>query len=378
MFNSFFKKNNSEGANGASAMGLIKENPILLYSIASSYVYLDALCTIASGLEYTRIGPVAVVGFPRVVDRYSFSFKGKPFCDLYIYAYHSANLFVIPEPFKKLDPAINESIFDLNRSGRYRYLRTITEMVLTKNGILQFASEGWLEEDNHVLSKLKKDLGYEDELEKLILDEYKEIKGHQSDLKKIDFINYFVGEFHNKKLVRYVPEYIQERNEKILNAYHALLETINRIQAWQDNDLIRKRVEFDTLNKATNILGYSEINTCISPFCYLSLGCDVFGRFQLAYGIDYRISNMISDQMANTFIRRVYEFTPGELENFVGFASLHMDCITYFEDSLQKVDNDVCRQIEVKRNEEKSIADMLMNLELNDDLDEETKKWYRR
>ncbi len=378
MFNSFFKKNKSVDFNTESKIGLTKENPILLYSVASSYVYLDALCTIVNGLEYTRIGPVSVNGFPRVLDRYSFSLKGKPFCELFIYAYHTDNQFIIPDPFKKLDASITEAIFDLNRSGRNRYLRSITEMVLTKNGIVHFPLESWNEENDQVLNKLMNELGYEDELEKLILDEYKEMKGHRNDLQKFDFLDFFVVNFHNKKLVRYIPEYIQERNNKILSAYHSVIETINRIQAWQDNDLIRKRIEFDTLTKETNILGFSEINKCITPFCFLSLGCDVFGRYQLAYGIDYRISNMILDKMANTFIRRIYQFTPGELEPFVGFVSLNMDCISYFEDSLNQVGSEICRQIEVKRNEEKSIEDMFNKVILKDDLDEERKKWLNR
>ncbi len=349
-----------------------------MYSVVSSYVYLDALCTIVNGLEYTRIGPVSVDGFPRVLDRYSFSLKGKPFCELFIYAYHTDNQFIIPDPFKKLNVSISEDIFDLNRSVRYRYLQAITEMVLTKNGIIQFATERWKSEDNLVLNKLMSELGYEDELEKLILDEYKEMKAHRNDLQKFDFIRFFVEEFHNNKLVHYTPEYIQERNKKILNAYFSVIETINRIQAWQDNDLIRKRIEYDTLTKATNILGFSEINKCITPFCFLSLGCDVFGRYQLAYGIDHRISKMISDKMANAFIRRVYEFTPGELEPFVGFVSLNMDCISYFEDSLNHVGSEICRQIEVKRNEEKSIEDLFKKLISKDELDEEAKKWLKR
>jgi hypothetical protein len=55
-----------------------------------------------------------------------------------------------------------------------------------------------------------------------------------------------------------------------------------------------------------------------------------------------------------------------------------MDCIKYFEISLHNVDNEYCRLVEVKRNEEKSIQDMFNNLELRDDIDEETKKWLRR
>jgi hypothetical protein len=67
--------------------GLEKENPILVYSIASGYVYLDSLRSISEGLEYRRIGPVQVDGFPEVVDHYVFTFNGNFFCQLFNYRF---------------------------------------------------------------------------------------------------------------------------------------------------------------------------------------------------------------------------------------------------------------------------------------------------
>lgn len=378
MFNSFLKRNKSTASKDTSEVGLIVDKPILLCSIATSYVYLDALCTISQGLDYKRIGPLSVVGFPEVIDRYVFTFNGNAFCDIYIYAYHNDNQYTIPSPFKQLNDSVDESIFVLNHSARYRYIKTIAEMVLTKNGIIQYQEEVWSPQKNQTLVKLMSDLGYEDELEKLIIDEFNKMKNYNSEINKYDFINYFVDRFHNKNLIIYTPEFIQERNNKIFSAYNSIIETINRIQAWLDNELVRRRIEFNTLNSKNNLLGFSEINKCITPFCFISLGCDVSGRFNLAYGIDSRILNMVSDNMASTLLRRIYEFTPGELEPFVGFVSLDMDCITYFENSLKNVDNENCKLIEVKRNEEKSIQDMFNNLELRDDVDEETRKWLRR
>jgi hypothetical protein len=378
MLNRFFKRDESKVSNSTNEVGLVANKPILLCSIATSYVYLDALCAISKGLEYKRVGPVTVVGFPEVIDRYSITLNGNSFCDLYIYAYHNEDQYSIPSPFKQLNASIDESIFVLNHKARHRYIKTIADLVLTKNGIIQNEGEVWSPQNNQILVKLKGNLGYEDELENLIIDEYTEMKNHNSEIKKYDFINLFINRFHNKNLVKYTPEFIQERNKKILSAYNSIIETINRIQAWLDNELVRRRIEFNTLKSDHNLLGFSEINKCITPFCFISLGCDVFGRFNLAYGIDSQILNMVSDNMASTLLRRIYEFTPGELEPFVGFVSLDMDCITYFENSIENVDNHNCKLIEVKRNEEKSIQDMFNNLELRDDVDEETRKWLRR
>lgn len=379
MFNSFFNKNKTEGSNTGSIKGLVKEEPILTYSIASSYVYLDSLCSIAKGLSYERLGTATSPGFPNVIDKYVFTLNGKIFCEIFIYPYHNENQNIIPTPFKELNSNIDDDVFVLTSKGRYRCLIAIAELVLTKSGRIDALNEFWSTEKQLVLKNLLSELGYEDEIERFINDNFIEIQRNFPEITKIDFIQQFAVDFHNKKLVPYTPDFIQERNRKLLNAYDSIVETINRIQAWQDNELIRKRIEINTLNSNNdNSLGISEIINCITPFCFISLGCDNFGRFNLSYSIDSRILNMLSDNMGNTLLRRIYEFTPGELEPFVGFVSLSMDCITYFENSLKNILNENYRLIEVKRNEEKSISDMLSKLELRDDIDEETRKWVKR
>jgi hypothetical protein len=382
MFNNFFNKNKDESVNNNSRKGLVKEDPILMYSIASSYVYLDSLCSASQGLAYERIGPIYSSEFPNVIDKYIFTINEKNFCEIFVYPYHDENINIIPTPFKELNPDLSEEIFELNNHGRYRYLLNVTELILSRNESI-ISNQLWPSEKQHVLNNLLKDLGYENELESLILDEFKATQINIPEIKTNDFINHFVSNFHNKKLVPYTPDFIQERNKKLLSAYKSIIGTINKIQAWLDNELLRKRIEINTLTDYNdNILGYSAINYCITPFCYISLVCDVFGRYDLVYGIDSRISKMLTDNMGSTLLRRIYEFTPGELEPFVLIVSLNMDCITLFEDYLKNIQNENYELIEVKRNEEESIShifrDMYSNLELRDDISEETKKWYRR
>jgi hypothetical protein len=181
------------------------------------------------------------------------------------------------------------------------------------------------------------------------------------------------------RYMRSIAHLVLERNERLLKSYDAIIDTINRIQAWQDNDLLRKRMEIDT-NKGDddNSLGVIAMKNCITPFCFVSIGCDVFGRYKMSYGIESQILRMISDNMASTLLRRIYEFTSGELEPFVGFVSLSMDCISYFEGAMKNIEADSYNLIEVKRNEEKSISDLINNLEFKDDVDEVTKRWMRR
>lgn len=380
MLKSFFKKNSSSEVNSVELLvGLTAEQPILMTTIAAGYVYLNNLCSIAEGLTYERKGRTTANGFPEIIDVYDIFLKGQFFCPLFIYPYHDHNINVIPLPFKQLNPNAGSEIFQMDDSARFRYIMTIAQLVLTKNCFFNEPNNVWSESRQVELNKLLKELGYEDELERLVFDEFVLIQSLNPDISRNDFVQYFTTHFHNKKLVRYTPNDIQDRNKNLLSAYQSIIETINRIQAWLDNDLLRKRIEVTTLESQNdNSLGLSTINTCITPFCFISLGCDVFGRYNLSYGIDSRISNMLSDNMASTLLRRIYEFTPGGMEPFVGFVSLSMDCIAYYENTMENFQSENYRLVEVKRNEFVSISDMLGQIELKDDVDDETKKWLRR
>lgn len=357
--------------------GLIKEDPILMNSIASSYTFLDSLCTNTEGLTYQRNGTATAQGFPKLIDRYILTYKGKLLCEIFIYPYHNDDIPIIPAPIKEVNPNINEGIFGLDERARWRYLVAIGQLALEKNGII--SNEIWDSEKQHLLKNLETKLGYEDEIESLILDEFKESKINSDESNIVDFVQQFAFNFHNKKLSKYAPDFVRERNDKLLIAYDSIIETIDRIQAWQDNDLVRQRIEINTLNNINNYpLGVSVIKTCIAPFCFITIECDTYGRYNFSYGIDSRIQDMVSENMGSTLLRRIYQFTPGELEPFVRFVSLSMDCIGYFENSLKNVHDPNFRHIKVNRNEEKSISEMLIKLELRDDLDENTKKWLRR
>ena len=46
---------------------------------------------------------------------------------------------------------------------------------------------------------------------------------------------------------KFRTDFIQDRNEKIEKAYYSSIETINRIQGWLDDELLRTKIESDTL-----------------------------------------------------------------------------------------------------------------------------------
>lgn len=388
MFKSFFNRNKDSETSSLSDIGLTKANPILLSSISLSYSYLNALCTISEGLSYERIGSVEAEEFAQLMDKYTFVLNNRKFCDIFIYPYHNEDIFIIPAALKNLNPDVNNNIFKFNRQednnvsheqNLDNYLFKIVDLTLLKNGEYTDQDVIWTVDKEEALNHFMQESGYEDELEKLILEEYKRAQQNFSSITKKEFTFTFLSNFHNKKLTQFVPDFVLERNEKILSAYNSIIETINRIQAWLDNDLVRKRIEVSTLEDVNdNKLGILTINKCVTPFFVIRLICDVFGRFRLSYGVDARILDMIPPDMASTLLRRVYEFTQGGLEPFVGFDSLNMDCISYFESLTENAKEENYRIIEVKRNKEKSISDMFNNLEFRDDLDDETKKWIKR
>ena len=135
---------------------------------------------------------------------------------------------------------------------------------------------------------------------------------------------------------------IKSRNSKILNAYQNIILTIDRIQGWLENEELRTRVESDfTVEQSPQHTYYQ----CTTAFCVVSLGCDELGRYNIVYSVDYRIKEMISDIFASTLIRRIYEFTPGEMEPFVKIGTLYLDCVKVMAAVFEETKTRPCHKI---------------------------------
>lgn len=378
MFRSLFKKK-SKNNQEASEIGVHIDHPILMHSIPACYAYLDALCLIHDGLSFQRIGSVGTGAYPKPIDEYKFMLNDREFCTLYLYAYHTTAMPLIPAPFITLNPNADSGIFDgMNTSENdsessmsTMYLfQIIIRAVLLKNDCIVDPEVVWNEEWQETLDFALNKAGYEHSLELLILEEWDLYKVKNAELLELEFMDEFLAVFHHRKLVTYIPTYIQDRNQKIENAYTLILETINRIQAWLDNELLRIRLESDF---TSSISDFSKIKQATTPFCNINLSCDSIGRFSIAYELDSRISEMVSEDMSSTLIRRIYEFTTGEIEDFVRIISLNGDCIKIFEGLLNMPEEDRHYElIKVERNAEESIATLLNKLELKDDIDEES------
>jgi hypothetical protein len=137
---------------------------------------------------------------------------------------------------------------------------------------------------------------------------------------------------HNLQFESSAPDFVKERNHKLANAYKNLVITVDRIQGFLEDEYLRGRIESD-MTKKNGIK--STIFQCTTPFCILSLGCDEMGRYNLVYSVDPRIQKMLGEDMASTLIRRIYEFTPGELSVFVRIGSLYHDCVETFNQLLE-------------------------------------------
>ena len=189
------------------------------------------------------------------------------------------------------------------------------------------------EEDEKWIKHTLEVSGFVDNIEEIIIAEWEEKRKFNNSIKPREFVNTFVSEFHNLKIENVAPEFVKERNKKLFQAYRYVINTIERIQGWIDDERLRTRIESD-FRKKPGI--QSTMFQCTTPFCIVSLGCDQMGRYNLVYSVDYRFQEMISETFASTFIRRIYEFTPGEMEPFVRIGSLCNDCIDTFNKLIEE------------------------------------------
>ncbi len=185
-------------------------------------------------------------------------------------------------------------------------------------------------EENHI--KLLESLKYNYTFDEVVVKELKEYKKTNVNPSKLEFIENYYSIFHHKKLAEFTPECIQSRNAKIESAYNHIIECINRIQGWLDDESSRLKIESDYSNSQKHL---STIYQCTTNFCIISLGCDHWGRYNIVYTIDYRILEIVGNDFASTLIRRIYEYTPGEMGPFVKINTLYGDCIDIFKDILQ-------------------------------------------
>lgn len=364
--------------------GLSEDNPILVESIKVGYSYLNALCSIKEGLKYERIGSFQSNDYPERLDKYNILFNGSQMCVLFIYAYHSDNVLKIPPPFFRIIPEIDTHIFDNinlekeegNDPSYKELFYKLIELNLIKNNIINDDNVLWDKGYDEYLLVISSRLGFDKNIEREIVGFWTKKAASNEKFLKSKFISEFYSQFHNISISEYIPSYIKERNKKIEEAYYGIIETINRIQAWLDNEVLRIRIE----SELSNIVGeFNIIRTVSSHFCNISLECDPIGRYYIKYNIDTQIIEMISNNMASTLIRRIYDFTPGEMEPFVEIGLLNCDCRSYFEELLKKVEFEKNhKKVVVTRNEEKSINNMLSKIELKDDISDEDREWFNK
>lgn len=389
MFKNFFNKNktsenqiDNQGVKCESEIGLNKDLPILIESIPLTYSFLDRLKSVKEGIRYERIGPVFSESFPNPIDKYDFYLDGHKICSLFIYSYHNESIFVLPEPFKIYNADIDSSIFDnitespdTKQNEEEAYLIFIINSVLLKNGQTNDEDVIWNDEREKALKFAKEESGYEESLEQLILDEWFIFKTESNNSPKSFFIAHFLYNFHNQKLSKYTPTFIQERNQKIEQAYSSIIETVKRIQMCVDNEKIRTRIEIHLESEIGNL---THIYQCSTPFCLISLWCDTYGRLKITYALDPRITEMLLNGLTSTLIRRMYEFTANELEAFIDVQSFNSDCIDFFEKKIEIAENNEnFKVLNVDWNEDE-FMNSIVKIDLREDIDEESKKWLWR
>lgn len=286
--------------------------------------------------------------------------------------------------------AIEVASLELSSRNGGDYIHAFQALVnssLSKNGVDDNCNisenEKWSESDEQNHTKLLESLNFNDLFDKVVLTELDSYKKVSSNPSKSEFIANYHPNFHYSKIAEYAPDFVQSRNAKLEKAYNSIVETINRIQGWMDNESVRIKIESNYRNSPNHL---STIYQCTTPFCIISLGCDQIGRYNIVYTIDSRIKEIIGSNPASTLIRRIYEFTPGEMEPFVNIHSLHGNCIGTFKEILELSKTERYHKVTQKeRFEGESLDDELRKLldkvSKDNDLSDEDKErlnWARK
>lgn len=370
--------------NKDSNVGLSLDHPILLSNIPVSYAYLRLLCSVKDGLTFVRIGAVASANFTELIDKYEILDNSEHFCFLFIYSYSEKNIPIVPQIFNRLNTNLDSTLFNgleeniTNEPKDYKkgYMNLLIDFIFLKNGILKDDHVVWTKDKENSYQDILGKMSFVENFESHVLEEWHRF----DDSFKIGnipiFKQEFSSKFHNSNLSRFTPDFIQKRNIKLKVAFEHIREAINRVQAWQDNEKVRVRIEINYLKSLEN---HSYISQITTPFITVNLVCDSMGRNHISYGLDANYLKMLPDDMASTLIRRIYEFTPGEMEPFVSILGFDLDCIKLFETLYAEAqNNNFLEVIEVRRNTEESINEMFKGLVLKDDIDDEIKKWFNR
>ena len=214
-------------------------------------------------------------------------------------------------------------------------------LVLKKNGVwtsntplVNQAPVSEVEQAELALSQ--EALGFYENIEEVIMDDWNQATSTDPTLPAQQFAHEFAKSFHNVKIERVAPEYIQERNKKLTQAYYGVLETIKSLQSGLDDERLRKRVESD---ERKNPASRATLHQCDTMFCTLSIGCDQTGVYTLIYSLDYQIHASVPQAFINKFLRRLFELTPGGMEVCVRIGSLRENCVGYMQQLANEAQN---------------------------------------
>lgn len=152
-----------------------------------------------------------------------------------------------------------------------------------------------------------------------------------------DFIDWFITNFKHKWLTEFCSDEIRDRNDRVLKAYMSILETIRRTQTWMEEEKLRAKVEVIWEDRGGN---YNLLHQTVTLFCDIALGCNQKGEYYISYNLDYRCQEMIGKFFTNTLLRRIYEFTTGDLEPYLKLSNLLYDGMDLFADLLEDSKSD--------------------------------------
>jgi hypothetical protein len=178
------------------------------------------------------------------------------------------------------------------------------------------------------ITALLEQLHFPKSLEQLIMEQWLFAMKSDPTMSPLIFAKHFVMGFQNIKMEAYAPDFVKERNLKMIEIYKSVVKTIQKMQSMLDDELLRYRIESEYFK---NHELKSTIIQCTTAFAIVSLGCDQLGRYNLAYSLDGNIKQKLPEMFVPMLPAKIHELTAGGLEPFVKIGSFSIDCVSVLQ-----------------------------------------------
>lgn len=174
-------------------------------------------------------------------------------------------------------------------------------------------------------------------IEKLIISEFLEMKRSIPDLNPVIFANFYEDKYHNLKPTQFTTLETQKSNKITKEHYDTIKSFSTEIKDCLQAVDLRIRIEcIHTENK--NWFNHTRVRKFITPFCKLALYCDKLGRFSITYFINPHFKELVGELLGNTLEKQFDKLANYEIKDLVKMTPLNRRYDKWFK-QIQSIPN---------------------------------------